>query len=129
FHLELDYMTISTYGDGRAVSQPKVVMDIDVSRTSLEGRHIVLLDDLVDTGATAAFAGELLMARGAEVVDVATLANKNTVRDPRFMEFPGEVISCFEVPDVWITGMGMDDSRVAPEGNRWLPYIAVARDL
>lgn len=129
FHPELDDMTISTYGAGREAQTPEVVMDIDTRRTDVAGRRIVLLDDMIDKGVTAAFAARLFGERGAKTVDIAALCAKQTLRDPSFDEFPGEEVSCFEVPDVWITGMGMDDSRVAPEGNRWLPYIAVAREL
>jgi hypoxanthine-guanine phosphoribosyltransferase len=104
-------------------------MDIDTEKTIIEGRQVVLLDDMLDRGITAAFTADHLIERhGAVGVDLAVLTKKQTERDPRFDLFAGQVTSCFDVPDVWVVGMGMDDARVAHEANRWLPYLAVASE-
>lgn len=128
FHPELDTMTVSTYGTGRTPKQPEVVMGIDESKTTVLDRRVVVLDDMLDKGVTAAFVGEYFMQRGAAVVDLAALTIKQTERAACFETFPGEVIGCFDVPDVWVTGMGMDDNRIGHEGNRWMPYLAVAQE-
>lgn len=127
FHPEVDYMTVSTYGDGREAKEPRVVMDVD-KKTRVGGRRVVLLDDMLDKGVTADFVSVIFRKRGAEAVDLAVLTTKDTTRDVAFADKIDGIYSCFDVPDVWITGMGMDDERVAREGNRHLPLIAVALD-
>lgn len=128
FHPELDVMTVSTYGKGREPKQPEVVMGIDESKTSVAGRRVIVLDDMLDKGVTAAFVGDYFIERQASAVDLAVLTVKQTERAACFDDFPGEVIHCFEVPDVWVTGMGMDDNRIGHEANRWMPYLAVAQE-
>ncbi len=128
FHPEIDYMTVSTYGRGRRAGKPQLKLDIDRDRTVVAGRPVVLLDDIVERGLTLAFAANHLLGRKhrAASVDAAVLATKQCTRDPSFSLFRGDIDACFTVPDVWVTGMGLDDASVGDEGNRWLPYVAVA---
>jgi len=128
FHPELDTVTIQTYGRQRSAGTPELVLGIDLAKTAVQDRRVVLLDDMIDQGITAAFASEYFMGLGAQVVDVAALTIKQRMRAPQFSVLSGEAVACFEVPDVFITGMGMDDSLVAHEGNRWLSYIAIANN-
>jgi hypoxanthine phosphoribosyltransferase len=123
FHPELDYMTIRTYGDERVAKDPEVVMDLGPHRI-VKGRPLVIVDDLLDTGATASFAASLFLERGATSVDVCVLARKQKQQT----QFDGAVMCGFETPDVWLTGMGMNDSRLDEygEANRWGHYIAEA---
>lgn len=121
FHPEVDYMTVSTYGSGRQGSAPEIVMDLSPS-TVVDGRVIVILDDILDKGLTSAFTRDHLLARGALRADLVVLAQKDTPRAH------GETATLygFLVPDAWIIGMGMDDARVARDGYRWLDYLAIA---
>ncbi len=129
FHPEMDTMTVSTYGAEREPKTPEIIMDIDPRKTKPAGRRVVLLDDMLDKGNTAAFtASHFIENHGAAIVDLAALTIKQTDRAACFEDFPGEVIGCFDVPDVWVVGMGMDDARVADEAHRWLPYLAVASE-
>lgn len=129
FHPEVEYMMVETYGNDRKAKESKIVMGIDESKTDIAGRHVVLLDELLDEGRTAMCASDYLVGLGAGQVDMAVLGVKNTPRIPEFEDFPGSLIWCFVFPDKWITGMGMDDERLAPEGNRWLGVIATAKPL
>lgn len=123
FHPEMDYMTISTYGDGRADSAPKLVMDV-APTTKVAGRTVVLLDDTLDKGITAAFAeGHLLQAKAASEVELLVLIQKNRQRSA----YGEATMHCFESDGAaWLTGMGLDDTRVAHEGNRWAGFVAIA---
>ena len=126
FHPELEFMRVATYEEGREAKKPRLIADID-ERTKVIGRRVVLLDELLDTGTTTSFASGIVREHGAEAVDVAVLAIKDITRDEASADSIDGIYHCFEVPEVWVTGMGLDD-KVALEGNRWLPYIAVAQD-
>jgi hypoxanthine phosphoribosyltransferase len=125
FHPELDYMTVRTYGDGRNAKQPELVMDLS-PHTEVAGRPIVVLDDLLDTGRTAGFVTDSLRERGAGPIELCVLVQKDKAN--REQTFDGVIHYGFVTPDVWLTGMGMNDTREAlgHEGNRWAGYIAVA---
>lgn len=127
FHPEMDYMTISTYGTERQAKESRVVMDVSPS-ARIVNRRVVLLDDMLDKGFTADVVSEMFHKRGAAAVDLAVLTIKDTSRGAEFADDIDGIYGCFNVPDAWITGMGMDDEGVGPEGNRWLTYIAVALD-
>ena len=121
FHPELDYMTITTYGDKRTGGDPRIVMD-QAPKTEPEGRSVVILDDVLDMGITAAFTRKVMEERGALDVALCVLVQKQTGRTL----YGDADWYGFEAPADWLTGMGMDDHRVAPEANRWLDQIAIA---
>ncbi len=73
-------------------------------------------------GVHSNYAKQHLLGYGAERVDCMVLVKKR--KDPPIDGNP--VMYGFEAPDEWLTGMGMDDSRIAPEANRWAGWIAVA---
>ncbi len=80
--------------------------------------------DLIDEGDTLDFAKAHLLEYGAENVDSIVLVKKR--KDTPIKE--GVVMFGFEAPNVWLTGMGMDDERLGSEGNRWAGWIAIAND-
>jgi hypoxanthine phosphoribosyltransferase len=122
FHPEMDYMTLRTYGDERTDKQPELLTDL-LPTTKAEGRHVILLDDVLDKGVTAHFArARMVEDHGAQVVDLIVLVQKIRERT----NFPQATLWGFEAPDVWLTGMGLDDSRIAKEANRWAGYIGIA---
>lgn len=122
FHPELDYMTVKTYGDERVDKPPELVMDLSPN-TEASGRKTILVDDVLDKGVTANFASKyLLQVHGAESVDLVVLVQKKRVRKT----FKKATLYGFELPDVWLTGMGLDDARLAKEANRWRSDIAEA---
>jgi hypoxanthine phosphoribosyltransferase len=124
FHPELDYMMVSTYGDGHTPGKPRIVTDLS-SSTVVEGRIVVILDDVLDKGVTAHFVKSHLMLRGAESVKLAVLADKKTVRiDPIEPDYCG-----LELDDFWLVGMGMDDAQTAKEHGRWQGRIEAKLEL
>lgn len=124
FHPDVQSMIVSRYGANREPGVTRVVTDLPPDYRDLRGRNVLLLDDLIDGGDTTAFTADLLRERGATNVDLAVLVKKQKERTtPLQPKFFG-----FEAPDVWLTGMGMDDTRIAAEANRWAGWIAVAND-
>lgn len=121
FHPELDYMTVRTYGDSLTAKKPQVIMDL-APHTSVDGRTVVIVDDVLDRGHTAAFTEQHLKTRGAADVELIVLVQKTLERDI----WPDATLYGFEAPADWLTGMGMDDPRIATEANRWLDSLAVA---
>jgi hypoxanthine phosphoribosyltransferase len=124
FHPEVDYMTIKTYGDTRSDHPSELVMDLSPS-TAVAGRDVILLDDVLDKGVTAEFARDTLQQKhGAKEVRCAVLVQKTLHRT----HYGDAWLFGFEAPADWLTGMGLDDARLAPEGNRWASFIAIATD-
>lgn len=118
FHPELDYMTVSTYGDGRQVGEPHIVTDLAPS-TNVSNRPVIVLDDVLDKGVTADFVFRHLQARNAGKLELAVLCDKTTERiRPITADYVG-----FTFKDNWLTGMGMDDASMATEAHRWLDEI------
>jgi hypoxanthine phosphoribosyltransferase len=122
FHPDLQTMLVSTYGSGRQPGKPRLVTDLPPDYRDLVGRHIILLDDLIDGGATLSFAKKHLFSYGARAIDCIVLVKKlKTAANHSDITMFG-----FEAPDVWLTGMGMDDARLGKEANRWAQWIAIA---
>lgn len=118
FHPELDYMMVSTYGGGQIAGEPRIVTDLG-PETIVNGRNVVILDDVLDKGITANFVKSHLVARGAKNVKLAVLVNKKTEK-----EHPIDADYCgAELEDVWLVGMGMDDADAAKEYGRWQEFI------
>ena len=114
FHPEIDYMMVSTYGRERSASQPEIVTDLSPA-TDIANRDVIILDDVLDKGITADFVTKHLLAKGANRVKLAVLADKQT---KRVMPIKADY-ACLNVDDVWLAGMGMDDSASGVEHYRW----------
>jgi hypoxanthine phosphoribosyltransferase len=124
FHPELDYMTVRTYANKRtARHHPEIVMGL-APGTDVHGRTAVMIDDVLDQGHTAAFTAGYLQLLGATEVDLVVLMQKDVPRE----RYPSATLHGFEAPDAWLTGMGMDDSRLGREANRWMVDLAIACD-
>ncbi len=114
---EMDYMAISSYGNG-AKSSGVVRILKDLS-SKIEGRHVVIAEDILDSGLTLRYLLKNLQARNPKSIEVATLLRKKTRAQAK--------IDCahvgFECPDEFIVGYGMDYA----ERYRNLPYIGVLK--
>jgi hypoxanthine phosphoribosyltransferase len=121
FHPELDYMTVRTYASERSASHPELVMGL-APGTDILGRTVVMVDDVLDQGHTAGFTSGYLKLLGAARVDLIVLMQKDHARE----HYPDATLYGFVAPNEWLTGMGMDDTRIAREANRWLGALAVA---
>jgi hypoxanthine phosphoribosyltransferase len=111
----VDYVQARSYGDATESSGSVVLMrDIELP---VDGRSVLLIDDIADTGLTCAFLRDHLRARGAAEVRVVTLLDK-----PARRRVPLELFATgFAVPDQFVVGYGLDYR----ERYRNLPYIGV----
>lgn len=112
---QVEFVQLSSYQDGFVSSGTvNVVKDID---SDVVGRDVLLLDDILESGRTLAFAKDLLVARGARRVLTAVLLDKPGKRVAQITpDFVG-----FECPDKFVVGYGMD----AAHSFRQLPFIGV----
>jgi hypoxanthine phosphoribosyltransferase len=124
FHPNVQSMIISHYGPNREPGPMRVVTDLPPEYRDLAGMHAVVLDDLVDRGGTLHYAAEHLRACGAKSVESIVLVRKH--KDPP-VNSNVIMVGFDDLPDVWLTGMGMDDQATAPEANRWAAWIAIAK--
>ncbi|ABI76861.1 hypoxanthine phosphoribosyltransferase [Hyphomonas neptunium ATCC 15444] len=112
-HPVLDVMWLESYRDARE-SSGRVVVRADIAR-SVEGRGILLVDDVFDTGRTLDFAKHHLLAKGArEVITVALTQKPWAPRGENGVDF-----CAFDAPGRFLVGYGMDDKG----RYRGLPYI------
>lgn len=116
--LELDFLAVSSYGEG-TVSSGNVELIMDL-RTDIRGRHVVLCEGVVDSGRSVRFILDLLESRGAASIQVATLLDKAPCRKiPVPVDYKGWTIG-----DEFVIGYGMD----AAERFRNLPYVGVLEE-
>src|SRR5215203_3379414 len=116
--LGVEFMAISSYGSGmRSTGEVRIVKDLDVP---VDGRDILIVEDIVDTGLTLSFLIGSLHQRGARSVRLAALLDKweRRERDVK-IDYCG-----FKIPDAFVVGYGLDYA----ERYRNLPYIAVIKD-
>lgn len=109
---EVEFMMLSSYRRAESSGQVQISKDIE---GSVEGRDVILIDDILETGRTIAFARDLLMARGARRVLVCCLLEKP---GRRAVNVKADLIG-FECPDHFVVGYGMDISH----SFRQLPFI------
>ena len=116
--LNVEFMAISSYGAGtRSSGEVKIVKDLDVP---IEGRDILVVEDIVDTGLTLSYLLANLESRGARSVKLAALLN---TQERRLREVRIDYLG-FDIPDAFVVGYGLDFA----ERYRNLPYIAVLKD-
>lgn len=114
---ELDCMSLSSYGTGHYSSSGNVRVNLDLM-TNIEGRHVLLVEDIVDSGRTLAHVLSMLKTREPLSVRVCVLLDKKMRREvPVQVDYVG-----FDVPDKYIFGYGID----IDEHFRHLPFIATA---
>ena len=116
--LSLEFMAISSYGSStRTSGEVRIMKDLDVP---IEGRHILVVEDIVDTGLTLSYLLANLHARGAASVKLAALLDKY---ERRQKEVPIDYLG-FKIPDEFVVGYGLDFA----ERYRNLPFIAVLKN-
>ena len=116
--LGVEFMAISSYGEAtRSSGEVKIVKDLDVP---IEGRDILIVEDIVDTGLTLSYLMANLRSRGAQSVKLAALLNK---QERRIREVQIDYLG-FTIPDHFVVGYGLDFA----ERYRNLPYIAIIKD-
>lgn len=112
---QIEFMHLSSYLKGTvSTGQVTIVKDID---SPVAGRDVLILDDILESGRTLAFAKDLLKARGARRVMIAVMLEKPSKRAVSVeADFVG-----FQCPDVFVVGYGMDAGHLF----RQLPFVGV----
>jgi hypoxanthine phosphoribosyltransferase len=116
-NIRLECIRVRSYGNKKKPdAEPEIV---DGARLDIEGRHVLLIDDIIDTGRTCSKIIEILKGRGAASVKACMLLDKPERREVSvFVDYKG-----FTIPDAFVVGYGLDYA----EKYRNLPYVAVLR--
>lgn len=114
---EMDFMSVSSYGaSSESSGVVRILKDLD---SSIEGKDVLIIEDIVDTGITLSYLLKYLKARKANSIEIATLLNKPARRKADVnVKYSG-----FDVPDYFIVGYGLDYN----EKYRNLPFIGILK--
>lgn len=116
--VKVDFVQVSSYGDGTESSGiAQIRKDLDIN---IEGKNVLIVEDIIDTGATLSHLCELLMTRRPKTLKVTALLSKP---EARRLDAPMDFVG-FEIPNEFVVGYGLDHG----ERYRNLPYIAVLTD-
>ena len=112
----VDFMSVSSYSGTSSTGAVKITKDLS---EDIEGRHVIIVEDILDSGVTLNYLKNYLMVRKPASITIATLMDKPARRK-------ADVYAdyfCFEVPDAFVVGYGLDYN----ERYRNLPYIGVLK--
>ena len=112
----VDFMAVSSYRGTTSTGAVEIHKDLS---QNIEGRHIIMVEDILDSGMTLSYLQNYLANRYPASITIATLMDKPSRRKaPVYARY-----SCFEVPDAFVVGYGLDYN----EKYRNLPYIGVLK--
>ncbi|QIK65073.1 hypoxanthine phosphoribosyltransferase [Nocardioides sp. HDW12B] len=101
-HVEMDWMAVSSYGSGtKSSGVVRILKDLD---TDISGRHVLIVEDIIDTGLTLSWLVSNLKSRNPASVEICTL-----LRKPDALQMPVEVRYVgHDIPDAFVVGYGLD---------------------
>jgi len=108
----VDFMALSSYGKTTSSGAVRIIMDL---REPVEGQHLLIVEDILDTGHTLNYLYNVLKGRNPASIHTCVLVRK--ARES--LDVPVDYLG-FEIPDVWVVGYGLDFA----DKHRTLPYIA-----
>ena len=112
----MDFMSVSSYGAGTKSSGiVKIVKDLD---EPLEGKEVIIVEDIIDSGRTLSYLIEVLKQRNPKSIELCTLLDKPERRVKKQVQVR---YTCFTIPDEFVVGYGLDYDQKY----RNLPYIGV----
>lgn len=118
--VSMDFMSVSSYGAGTESSGVvRIVKDLD---EPLEGKDVLIVEDIIDSGRTLAYLIEVLKQRGPKSVTLCTLLDKP---ERRIKKQVSVKYTCFTIPDEFVVGYGLDYAQKY----RNLPYIGVVEGV
>jgi len=113
---QLDFMGISSYGSGTESGAVRIVLDL---KEDISGRHVLIIEDIIDSGNTLDYMRRNLQARSPASLRICALLNKPNRRE---IDVPVDYIG-FSIPDEFVVGYGLDFAEIY----RNLPFIAVLK--
>lgn len=117
-HVEMEFMVVSSYlGGTESSGSVKIIKDID---SDVSGRHIIFIEDIIDTGRTLKELKDLFAFRKAASIKIATMLDKP---EGRVVEIEADY-TCFTIPNEFVVGFGLDYN----ENYRNLPYVGVLKE-
>ena len=112
----MDFMAVSSYSGTSSTGAVKINKDLS---EDIEGRHVIIVEDILDSGVTLSYLKQYLMVRKPASISIATLMDKPARRKADvYADY-----SCVEIPDAFVVGYGLDYN----ERYRNLPYIGVLK--
>ncbi|MBA4549317.1 hypoxanthine phosphoribosyltransferase [Thermoactinomyces intermedius] len=116
--IEMDFMDVSSYGNStRSSGVVRIIKDLE---TSVEGRHVLIVEDIIDSGLTLSYLVEMLKARNAASVKIITMLDKP---ERRKVDLSPDYCG-YTIPDAFVVGYGLDYA----EKYRNLPYIGILKE-
>jgi len=120
-HLTMDhrveFMAVSSYGDSTHSDSVRIIMDL---RKDIADEHVLIVEDIIDSGRTLHFLQNLLKARNPASVSTCVFMSKSDNRNwQAVVEYLG-----FEAPNHWVVGYGLDYA----ERLRTLPYVGILKE-
>lgn len=113
----IDFMSVSSYGDATVSSgRVRILKDLD---ESIEGREVLVVEDIIDSGRTLSYLLEMLKTRQPDSLRLCTLLDKPSRREVDVkVDYTG-----YQIPDEFVVGYGLDYAQIY----RNLPYIGVVQ--
>ncbi|MEW5867852.1 MAG: hypoxanthine phosphoribosyltransferase [Chloroflexota bacterium] len=108
----VDFMALSSYGKSTESGAVRILMDL---REPIEGQHVMIVEDIVDTGHTLSYLQRVLLGRNPASLRTCALVRKQRPNLDTQVDYLG-----FEIPDVWVVGYGLDYADL----HRTLPFVA-----
>jgi hypoxanthine phosphoribosyltransferase len=108
----VDFMALSSYGRTIESGAVRILMDL---REPIEDQHILIVEDIVDTGHTLQYLHNILRGRNPASLRTCALVRKDRDSEDVLVDYLG-----FTIPDVWVVGYGLDYAELY----RTLPYVA-----
>ena len=114
--IDMDFIAVSSYGAGaRSTGVVRLIKDLD---NNITGRHVIIVEDIIDSGRTLAYLIEVLKQRNPKNIELCTLLDKPERRVKKQVQVK---YTCFTIPDEFVVGYGLDYDQKY----RNLPYIGV----
>ena len=114
---DIEFIAVSSYANGTE-SSGRVKINYDLQQ-DISGRHLVIVEDILDSGNTLSFLKQYFMAKGAESITIVTLLDKPSRREKAvYADIAG-----FTVPDEFVVGYGLDYAQ----SYRNVPYIGILK--
>jgi len=108
----VDFMALSSYGKTTESGAVRILMDL---REPIEGQHVLIIEDIVDSGHTLTYLNHVLQGRNPASLRTCALVRKQRPNVNLRLDYLG-----FDIPDVWVVGYGLDYA----DRYRTLPYVA-----